>query len=60
MKRFACGSVVPGCDAIFEGATEADILAQLPDHARDAHDMNEIPTEVVDQVRARITDLPAA
>jgi len=51
MKQFACGSVVPGCSASFEAPDEDGILTQVADHAREAHGMNEVPPEVVAQVR---------
>ena len=54
MKSFSCGAVVPNCTAKFTGDTEADILAQVSDHARRDHGMSEVPTEVIDQVRANI------
>ena len=54
MKRFACGDVVPGCDATFVCDTEDDILVQVAQHAAEAHGMSEVPESVVDQVRARI------
>ncbi len=56
MKEFACGSVVPGCDAKFTGDTEDEILSQVPAHAAEAHGMSEVPPEVVEQVKANITD----
>jgi predicted small metal-binding protein len=55
MKAFACGDVVPGCDATFEGATDDEILAAVAEHARDEHDMDEVPQSVVDAVIAKIT-----
>lgn len=54
MKSFACGDVVPGCDARWVCATENELLANVADHARRDHGMVEIPNELVDQVRARI------
>ena len=56
MKEFKCGTIVPGCSTVFEGESESDILNQIGAHARDEHGMNEVPPEVVDQVRANITD----
>ena len=54
MKEFACGAVVPACDARFSGDSEEDILAQVAIHAREAHGMDQVPPEVADQVRANI------
>jgi predicted small metal-binding protein len=56
MKEFTCGAVVPGCSATFEGETEDSILQQVAIHAREDHGMTEVPTELVDQVRAGIQD----
>ena len=56
MKQFACGSVVPGCMATFEGQTEQEILTQVAAHARDDHGMTEVPDDVVAQVRQNIQD----
>jgi predicted small metal-binding protein len=56
MKEFKCGTIVPGCSTVFEGESESEILNQIGNHARDDHGMNEVPPEVVDQIRANITD----
>lgn len=57
MKEFTCGSIVPGCDARFTGETEEEILEQVPAHAAEAHGMTDVPPEVVEQVKANITDV---
>jgi predicted small metal-binding protein len=54
MKRFACGDVVPGCDATFVCDTEDDVLFQVAQHAAAVHGMAEVPDSVVAQVRERI------
>jgi predicted small metal-binding protein len=56
MKEFRCGEIVPGCDTRFEGASEEEILEQVAVHAREEHGMDEVPPDVVDNVRARITE----
>ena len=56
MKEFMCGAIVPGCDARFEGESEEEILDQVAVHAREEHGMDEVPPDVVDNVRARITE----
>lgn len=55
MKQFTCGDVVPGCDARWERPTEDEILAEVAEHARSAHGLDEVPPEVVDRVRSHIT-----
>jgi len=54
MKQFACGDVVPGCDARFVCSTEEELLAEVAAHAAADHGMTEVPAEVVDEVRRLI------
>jgi predicted small metal-binding protein len=56
MKRFSCGDVVPGCKARFEGEDEDAILRQVAHHAAHDHGMDQVPPEVVQQVRDHIHD----
>ena len=56
MKQFRCGDVVPGCPTVFTGQSDDELLQQVSSHARDEHGMDEVPPEVVDTIRARITD----
>ena len=57
MKEFACGQVVPGCDAKFQAETEDALLGEVAVHAREAHGMDEVPPGVVEQVRAGIREV---
>jgi predicted small metal-binding protein len=57
MKRFACGDVVPGCDATFVCSTDDEVLTAVGRHAADAHGMGHLPSGVVAQVRSRITSV---
>jgi len=59
MKQFACGAVVPGCTATFTGQDEDEILGQVATHAKEAHGMEEVPAEVVENVKAKIEEAPA-
>lgn len=59
MKQFACGSVVPQCHAVFEGADDDQILVQVAEHARVDHGMTQVSAEIVDAVRANIVTLAA-
>lgn len=56
MKHFACGDVVPGCDARFAYPTEDQILGAVAAHAREQHGLTELPDELVAQVRAHIAE----
>ena len=57
MKHFACGSVIPGCHARFEGADENEILPQVAEHAREDHGIDEVSPELVEQVRVNIVEV---
>ncbi len=57
MKQFACGTVVPGCDGVVTGETDDEVLAAAAQHAASAHGMTELPAEVLDAVKAGITDV---
>jgi predicted small metal-binding protein len=59
MKQFACGSVVPGCQAVFEAPDEAGILSQVERHARQDHGLTEISDDLVAGVRDNITTIAA-
>ncbi|HWM57479.1 MAG TPA: DUF1059 domain-containing protein [Pseudonocardia sp.] len=54
MKTFACGAVVPGCTASFAAETEEGILEQVAHHAREDHDLPEVPEELVRQILANL------
>ena len=56
MKEFRCGVLVPGCYATFEGASDDEILRQVFVHAREEHGMDQVPPEVVDEIRAEISE----
>jgi predicted small metal-binding protein len=55
MKQFACGSVVPGCTAVFMAEEEDDILRQVAEHARADHGITDVSPELVSAVRANIS-----
>jgi predicted small metal-binding protein len=54
MKQFACGDIVPGCTAKYQLATEEEILAAVAEHAREAHGIEEVPADMIAEVRSRI------
>ncbi|MEW1808165.1 DUF1059 domain-containing protein [Pseudarthrobacter sp. NPDC080039] len=58
MKSFACGDVVPGCEAAWVCSTEDEILVHVAAHAATAHALAELPLELVRSVREAI--IPAA
>jgi predicted small metal-binding protein len=54
MKSFACGDVVPGCDARFVCSTDDDLLADVRAHAAEAHGLGVLSAEVERAVRSNI------
>lgn len=54
MKKFACGDVVPGCDATFKADSVSAILSQVRAHSRDAHNLSTVPQDLIDSVTAHI------
>ena len=56
MKQFACATVVDGCDGVVTGETEGEVLQKAAAHASEAHGMDTLPDEVVEQVKAGITE----
>jgi predicted small metal-binding protein len=56
LKEFRCGVLVPGCWATFHGENDEEILRQVVVHAREEHNMDEVPPEVVAEIRAEISE----
>lgn len=54
MKTFACGDVVPGCEAAWVCDSEDDILVQVAAHAAADHGLVEVSDDLVAAVRANI------
>jgi predicted small metal-binding protein len=54
MKTFACGDVVPGCEASWVCDTDDDILVSVAAHAAADHGLVEVSDDLVAAVRGRI------
>jgi predicted small metal-binding protein len=55
MKTLACGEIMPGCEARFDGETEEEVLAQAGRHAVESHGL-EVTPELVETVRGFIRE----
>jgi predicted small metal-binding protein len=55
-KVLRCRDVGMDCDFEVRATTEEEILQKAAEHAQTAHNMKEIPPEVVTNVRAAIRD----
>ncbi|HEY0001305.1 MAG TPA: DUF1059 domain-containing protein [Actinoplanes sp.] len=57
MKSFACGDVVPGCDAHWVCDSDDEILVAVAEHAGSAHGLTAISADLVSAVRAAIVSV---
>jgi predicted small metal-binding protein len=55
MKTLACGEIMTGCAATFEGETDDEILARAGRHVVEDHGLDVTP-ELVDLVRSHIRE----
>ena len=55
-KTISCRDVGVDCDFVATGETEQEILQKCSEHARTAHNMNELPAELAEKVRGNIRD----
>jgi len=52
--KLACGDVMPGCAARFENTDRNDLLAQVAQHAAEAHGIVEITAPVLALVESKL------
>ena len=55
-KVLKCNDVNPGCSFEALGNSEEEILKKAAEHAKTAHNMREIPADVLSKVRGAIRD----
>lgn len=55
-KTLCCKDVGVDCDFQAHGETEDEIMAQVAEHARSAHGIEEVPAELAAKARAAIHD----
>lgn len=55
-KVLRCRDVGMDGNFVARGQTEEELLKKAAEHAQSAHNMKEIPKEVVEKVRAAIRD----
>jgi predicted small metal-binding protein len=56
-KRLSCRDVGADCDFVMCGKTEDEIFKKAAEHAKTAHDMNEIPKDFREKARSAIRDV---
>ncbi len=55
-KVLRCGDLMPGCDYEARAESEDELMQKAARHAREAHGMETIPPELVQQVKSKIRD----
>ncbi len=58
MKELRCKDSGANCDFVVRGQTEEQVMKLAGEHARKAHNMREIPNEMVSKMRALIREVP--
>ena len=56
-KKFSCGDVVDGCGWTTTANNEEELFEQIAKHAKDTHNMSEIPDEIIQKVKSKIADI---
>ncbi len=56
-KKFACGDVVDGCAWSITVKDEEELFQKITEHAKDTHNMSEIPDEIIQKVKSKIIDV---
>ena len=56
-KRLTCRDVGADCDFVACGKTEEEVFQKASEHAKTAHNMNEIPKDLYEKARAAIRDV---
>ena len=61
MKRFECGSLVPGCTWHTEADEEAEVVRRAAEHLRSAHGEEVVRPDMIGRVKERVheTGTPA-
>ena len=55
--EFACENVFPGCEGKVSGETKDEVLVAAAGHASETHGVDELPDEVVEQVKVAIVEV---
>lgn len=56
-KKFACGDVVSGCAWSTTANDEKELFQKISEHAKDVHNMTEIPDEIIQKVKSNIKEI---
>ncbi|HEY8593709.1 MAG TPA: DUF1059 domain-containing protein [Devosiaceae bacterium] len=56
MKKYECGTLVPGCDWHTRAEDEAEIVRRASEHMKTVHGETEIRPEMVQHIKDRIVE----
>ena len=56
-KSLSCKDVGADCDFVACGKTEGEIFEKVKQHAKDVHNMSEIPKDFYNKARSAIRDV---
>ena len=56
MKKFECGTLVPGCDWSTEAKDEAEVIRRAVEHLKSAHEEETIHESTLEAIRQRVKD----
>ena len=56
-KKFACADVVDGCAWSTTAKDENELFKKISEHAKNDHQMSQIPDEIIKKVRSKIKDI---
>jgi predicted small metal-binding protein len=56
MRRFECGTLVPGCDWHTRAEDDAEVVRRAVEHMREAHGETTIRESMVENIKQRIVD----
>lgn len=59
-KELRCADVMPesGCREVIRGKDEQEVMAKATDHARQAHNLQQMTPDIESKVRSAIHDQP--
>lgn len=56
MKRFVCGTLVPGCQWHTEAEETAEVVRRAAEHLRAVHGESEVRPEMIERIKERVTE----
>jgi predicted small metal-binding protein len=55
-KVVRCSDIVPGCDYVARAESEDELMRKAAQHAREAHGVQTLSADLVQQVKSKIRD----